>query len=105
MRCRDIGDYGVAFGPPGKQLGRKERQQNESDNFFHKTSMRTITPQGGSGAASRNFPMIVATPYKVRNREKRRLRQILEKLTVNVPVTTGHEKTRQPKLPRSEFEI
>jgi len=49
--------------------------------------------------------MIVATPYKVRNREKRRLRQILEKLTVNVPVTTGHEKTRQPKLPRSEFEI
>jgi len=49
--------------------------------------------------------MIVATPYKVRNRAKRRLRQILEKLTVNVPVTTGHEKTRQPKLPRSEFEI
>ena len=77
----------MTFGAPGKQLGRKERQQNESDNFFHKTSTEEI--QVENAITKQKFSMIVATPHKVRNRAKRQLRQILRKLTVNVPVSRG----------------
>ena len=41
-RCRDISDYGVAFGAPGKKLSRNESYQKYSNKFFHKTSDQRV---------------------------------------------------------------